>query len=40
MPFWGLGVSEKVENIKKDKIREHIEIISQIIEKAQYKTVV
>lgn len=33
VPLLGLGGSEKVENLKKVKIREHIEIISQLVGK-------
>lgn len=32
-PLLGLGGSEKVENLKKVKIREHIEIITQLVGK-------
>lgn len=33
VPLLGLGGSEKVQNLKKVKIKEHIEIISQLIGK-------
>lgn len=33
VPLLGLGGSEKVENLKKVKIREHIEIIAQLVGK-------
>lgn len=32
-PLLGLGGSEKVDNLRKGKIREHIEIISQLVGK-------
>ena len=33
VPLLGLGGSEKVQNLKKVKIREHIELISQLVGK-------
>ena len=33
VPLLGLGGSQKVENLKKVKIKEHIEIISQLVGK-------
>ena len=33
VPLLGLGGSEMVENLKKVKIREHIELISQLVGK-------
>ena len=33
VPLLGLGGSEKVQNLKKVKIKEHIEIISQLVGK-------
>jgi len=33
VPLLGLGGSEKVENLKKVKIREHIELITQLVGK-------
>ena len=33
MPLLGLGGSEKVQNLKKVKIIEHIELISQLVGK-------
>ncbi|GAA0711564.1 DUF1851 domain-containing protein [Paraclostridium ghonii] len=35
VPLLGLGGSEKVENLKKVKIREHIEIITQLVGKIE-----
>lgn len=35
VPLLGLGGSEKVENIKKVKIREHIELITQLVGKIE-----
>ena len=39
VPLLGLGGAEKVSNIQKGKTREHIEMISQLVGKAQYKAV-
>ncbi len=33
VPLLGLGGSEKVQNLKKVKIKEHIELISQMVGK-------
>ena len=33
VPLLGLGGSERVDNLKKVKIREHIELISQMVGK-------
>ena len=33
VPLLGLGGSEKVQNLKKVRIREHIELISQMVGK-------
>lgn len=35
VPLLGLGGSEKLENLKKVKIREHIEIITQLVGKIE-----
>lgn len=35
VPLLGLGGSEKVENLKKVKIKEHIEIITQLVGKIE-----
>ena len=35
VPLLGLGGSEKVENLKKVKIKEHIELITQLVGKIE-----
>ncbi|MGG7176996.1 T6SS immunity protein Tdi1 domain-containing protein [Clostridium paraputrificum] len=35
VPLLGLGGSEKVENLQKVKIKEHIELITQIVGKIE-----
>lgn len=37
VPLLGLGGSEKVENLKKVKIKEHIELITQMVGKIEFK---
>lgn len=37
VPLLRLGGSEKVENLKKVKIKEHIELITQMVGKIEFK---
>ena len=39
VPLLGLGGSEKVENLKKVKIKEHIELIMQMVGKIEQKNI-